>query len=160
MAGCAVTYHGIEKGLEDLGRDVIAEKDGEVEVIQCKYWSRHREIHEETLRDGRCLGLDNPGKVVHGTFVTSTRLSRRAQQFAKQLNARVEENYPFESGYPCIKCNVSTGTGDRIYRLPFDQQYDSTLITPSRGEFYAKTVANAEAAGFRRAFRWRGPAGI
>jgi hypothetical protein len=25
QAGCAVTYHGIVKGFEDLGRDVIAE---------------------------------------------------------------------------------------------------------------------------------------
>jgi hypothetical protein len=39
--------------------------------------------------------------------------------------------------------------------LPFDQQYDSTKIK-NKGEFYAVTVAEAEAAGFRRAFKWFG----
>ena len=27
--------------------------------------------------------------------------------------------------------------GERIYHLPFDQQYDTTLIEPARGERYA-----------------------
>lgn len=56
--------------------------------------------------------------------------------------------------YPRIKCNISRG-GERIYHLPFDQQYDTTVITPSTGELWAQTVAEAETAGFRRAWRWR-----
>ena len=35
-----------------------------------------------------------------------------------------------------------------------DQQYDTAIIEPHKGEFYAMTVAEAEKAGFRRAFRW------
>jgi hypothetical protein len=58
--------------------------------------------------------------------------------------------------YPMVKCNVNPGTGDRIYHLPFDQQYDRVIVGDQDGEFYASTVAEAEAAGFRRAFRWRG----
>jgi hypothetical protein len=45
---------------------------------------------------------------------------------------------------------------ERIYHLPFDQQYDTTVIEPQRGEQYVVTVAEAAAAGFRRAWRWRG----
>ncbi len=45
--GCTVSYQGIFKGLEDLGRDVIAERDGEIEVIQCKRWAQHKVIHEK-----------------------------------------------------------------------------------------------------------------
>jgi hypothetical protein len=37
-----------------------------------------------------------------------------------------------------------------------DQQYDSTVIELSRGESYVATAAEAEALGFRRAWRWQG----
>jgi hypothetical protein len=39
--------------------------------------------------------------------------------------------------------------------LPFDQQYDATLVELERGERWVSTVAEAEALGFRRAWRWR-----
>jgi hypothetical protein len=42
------------------------------------------------------------------------------------------------------------------YHLPFDQQYDRTIVHADRGEFYAQTIAEAEKKGFRRAWRWRG----
>ncbi len=58
--------------------------------------------------------------------------------------------------YPMIKCNINRNTGERIYHLPFDQQYDKCIINPAEGEFYAKTVKEAEENGFRRAMRWRG----
>ena len=59
--------------------------------------------------------------------------------------------------YPRIKCNV--GRDDqRIYHLPFDQQYDTTLIEPKKGEAWVSTVAEAEGLGFRRAWRWKGAA--
>jgi hypothetical protein len=37
--------------------------------------------------------------------------------------------------------------------LPFDQQYDTTVIEPERGESFVATVDEAEALGFRRAWR-------
>ena len=157
--GCRVTYHGIAKGLEDLGRDLLAEKGGTIEVIQCKRWAQHKEIHEKhvfqlfgTMTAAR---IENPGVHVIGTFTTTTWLSERARQFADVLGIRVEENFPL-ADYPRIKCNVARQTGERIYHLPFDQQYDSTVIEPERGEHYAMTCAEAEALGFRRAWRWRG----
>jgi hypothetical protein len=55
-----------------------------------------------------------------------------------------------------VKCNINPGNGERIYHLPFDQQYDRVIVGDQDGEFYASTVAEAEAAGFRRALRWRG----
>jgi hypothetical protein len=45
--------------------------------------------------------------------------------------------------------------GEKIYHLPFDQQYDRTKIRPGTGEKYAYTVAEAENDGFRRAWKWR-----
>ena len=51
------------------------------------------------------------------------------------------------------ECNI--GIEGKIYHLPFDQQYDSTIIE-GKDEFMALTVAEAEKAGFRRAYRWHG----
>lgn len=70
------------------------------------------------------------------------------------LGVHLVDNFPLQR-YPIIKCNVSLRDREKIYHLPFDQQYDRTLIE-YKHECYVETVAEAEALGFRRAFRWRG----
>jgi len=157
--GFAVRYQGIVEGFEDLGRDLIATKNGAAEVAQCKYWSKHKTIHEKHIFQlfgtVTAYRLDHPTERVTGTFVTSTHLSEKAKQFANMLEIRVEEAAPLEK-YPCVKCNVSRRTGEKIYHLPFDQQYDRTIIEEERLERYVSTVAKAEALGFRRAKHWLG----
>jgi len=155
--GFAVRYQGIVEGFEDLGRDLIATKNGTAEVIQCKYWSQHKTIHEKHIFQlfgtVTAYRVDHPTETVTGVFLTSTRLSERAKQFADMLDIEVQETVPLEK-YPCVKCNVSRRTGEKIYHLPFDQQYDKTIIEEERLERYVSTVAEAEALGFRRAKRW------
>jgi hypothetical protein len=56
--------------------------------------------------------------------------------------------------YPCIKCNINFQTNEHIYHLPFDQQYDHTMIDISKGETWAKSVKESENKEFRRAWRW------
>ena len=73
----------------------------------------------------------------------------------KELNIELKEKMKMDKQYPCIKCNISV-KGEKIYHLPFDQQYDRTKITPKKGDLYVATVAEAEAAGFRRAKKWSG----
>lgn len=156
-AGARVTYQGIFAGLEDLGRDLLAERDGVIEVIQCKRWAQRKTIHEKHVFQlfGTVVAarIEYPDREVTGTFTTTTTLSERAHQFAAQLGVRVEEGVPL-GDYPRIKCNISR-SGERIYHLPFDQQYDTTLIEPDRGEAWVATTAEAEALSFRRAWRWR-----
>lgn len=156
--GCAVTYQGIAKGFEDLGRDVLAERDGTIEVIQCKRWARSKTIHEKhvfQLYGTTVLArLENPDKTVAGTFTTTTKLSEKAREVAEYLDIKVEEGLPLDD-YPRIKCNLARRGEERIYHLPFDQQYDTTVVEPDRGERYVATVAEAEDRGFRRAWRWR-----
>lgn len=156
--GCTVTYHGIVHGFDDLGRDVVAERNGRIEVIQCKRWAQHKTIHEKHVFQlyGTMIAakIENPSKEVAGTFVTTTTLSERARAFALVLDIIVHENFAL-ADYPRIKCNVSRG-GERIYHLPFDQQYDTTVIDPRRGERYVATCQEAEDLGFRRAWRWKG----
>lgn len=157
--GYRVYYQGIIEGLEDLGRDLVATKDKSAVVIQCKNWSQEKTIHEKHICQfkGTVLKyiIENKHEEVVGRFITSTKLSNVARNFAKALDIEVKENFPFQI-YPSIKCNVSRRTNEKIYHLLFDQQYDRTLIEEERNECYVQTVAEAEKLGFRRAWRWRG----
>ena len=81
----------------------------------------------------------------------------RAMVYRGPYKIRVEEKFPL-SDYPRIKCNVARRTGERIYHLPFDQQYDTTVVERQQGETYVAACAEAEGLGFRRAWRFRGSA--
>jgi hypothetical protein len=172
--GYNVEYRGALDGLADMGRDLIAKSSDEIHIIQCKRWAASKQIHEKhvfqlfgtsleyqmALEDAasqHTLGaaLEHRQTIVPVLF-TSTLLSPMAIRVANRLKVRYVENFQ-PRPYPLIKCNISTRTGERIYHLPFDQQYDRVVITPSRGELFAMTVAEAERAEFRRAFRWKGP---
>lgn len=175
LNGFSVYYQGIVAGLEDLGRDLIAKRDNQFKVIQCKYWAQHKTIHEKHicqlfgttlkywLEQKRLVRKQEPDFLISlikhdeisGVFVTSTELSEVAREFARELGVEIKENFPFQK-YPSIKCNVSKRTGERIYHLPIDQQYDRTLIEEEKNERYVETVGEAEKLGFRRAWRWRG----
>jgi len=157
--GYAVEYIGIFNGLEDLGRDLICSKQNDSIVIQCKNWSHFKTIYEKHILQffGTVIQYRHsyPSRNVTAIFYTTTRLSDLARQFANELGIELKENLKFDQPYPCIKCNVDLTTKEKIYHLPFDQQYDNTKIV-TEGEFYCSTVKQAEEAGFRRALRWRG----
>lgn len=156
--GYKVDYIGITKGLEDLGRDIIATNKNEVVIIQCKNWSKFRTIYEKHIFQffGTVFQYkdEHHGEKVRAMFYTTTKLSDLARRFGKELGIEMKEEFKFDSSYPCIKCNINQSTKEKIYHLPFDQQYDKTKIIPSLGELYCSTVKEAEEAGFRRAFRW------
>src|SRR3989339_814056 len=157
--GYDVEYVGIFKGFEDLGRDLICKKGKNITIIQCKNWSKFRTIYEKHIFQffGTVFQYrdENPKHNVKAIFYTTTSLSDLARRFAKELNTQLEENHHFNIEYPAIKCNIGRTSGEKIYHLPFDQQYDKTKIEPHKGEFYCQTVKEAEDAGFRRAFRYR-----
>lgn len=159
--GCRVQYNGALEGLRDFGRDlIVTQPDGHVLVIQCKRWASHKTVHEKHIFQlyGSLVSwqLDHPGQSASALMVCTCPLSDDAARFAEYLKIDVNQNYDISglSDYPLIKCNI--GSGGRIYHLPFDQQYDRIRIDYSADEFYAGTVEEAEAAGFRRAWRWAG----
>jgi len=160
--GWEVEYFGMEKKLEDMGRDLIAKLKTEHHVIQCKYWSKEKTIHEKHISQlfGTTVvyGLDLPLEIkVTPVFITNIELSMTAMRFANKLGVIVIENNPLDE-FPRIKCNVNKdeyGDESKIYHLPFDQQYDRTKVNKKK-EFYAMTVQEAVDAGFRRAFRYFG----
>ena len=155
--GYAVTYAGALNGKEDMGRDLIASKGREVLVIQCKRYFGHP-VRENTVFQtygtSLCYQLENKDKQVRSVIYTTGVLSDVAVQCAEALSMEIHQNYQLEM-YPLVKCNISY-TGEKIYHLPFDQQYDNVKISPNRGECYARTCEEAELLGFRRVFRWKG----
>lgn len=158
--GYIVEYTGISMGKGDLGRDLICRKGNEIIIIQCKNWSQFKTIFEKNIFQffGTVFQYrdQNKGKHIKAFFYTTTKLSDLASRFAKELSINLKEEFKMNTNYPCIKCNISDVDGSRIYHLPFDQQYDNTKIEYSKGEFYCATVEEAEKAGFRRAYRWKG----
>lgn len=174
--GWTVFYQGIEKGLEDLGRDLICKKGSSIEIVQCKYWREERTIHEKHINQlfgttveyyiknlseidsnvqlnlfTGLLGKD----ILKAKFITSCSFSETSKRFASALRIEIIEKFPLKN-YPLIKCNVSRPDNSKIYHLPFDQQYDRTIIEEERNECYVSSVKEAEELGFRRAWRWRG----
>jgi hypothetical protein len=190
--GYSIEYKGIIDGFDDLGRDIIAVKDDEVCIIQCKNWAQYKKIHEKHIfqlfgttmeywvnnyraekqrqelftqnlrNEEKPKSFEKFAKFLNENklrpiFFTSTNLSDKAKEMANALSVEVIENVPL-GDFPRIKCNTNydeSGLNTKIYHLPMDQQYDRTIITKSKGEFYAFTVKEAENAGFRRAFKHR-----
>ena len=105
-----------------------------------------------TVKEIQMIDLDQFG--VKPVLYTSTKLSDVAKEVAGKLDVKFYEQARISS-YPLIKCNISGRDKERIYHLPFDQQYDRVKIS-GRPEMYVYTIAEAERAGFRRAWRWQG----
>ena len=148
-----IVEHTGANGLEDLGRDIIAHKDGYDFVIQCKYWSHKKVIREKYIMQlyGTTIAYQIQNSLLQkprAVFIANIELSDMAQKFAKALDVDFVKMDILE--YPLIKCNINQG--NKIYHLPFDQQYDRTQICKP-GEFYACSVKEAVDAGFRRAYR-------
>lgn len=161
--GYKVVTFGSYMGVEDMGRDLIAIKEDTVLIIQCKYWSQHKTIHEKHIFQlygttvSYCLENHLSPDSVHGIFVTNTGLSDMARAVASYLNIAVSEHHKM-TDFPRIKCNIGqdeNGIETHIYHLPMDAQYDVVQISKP-GECYAFTVKEAVARGFRRAYRWHG----
>ena len=161
--GYEVDRFGSYMQLEDHGRDLIAKRNGKIQIIQCKYWSNTKTIHEKHLFQlfgsviSYCVENNVSPENVKGVFVTNIKLSPFAEKVAKHLNLHVSQNHPFRE-FPRIKCNVGKnewGGKTYIYHLPMDAQYDRVKIC-NKGEFYAFTVKEAEDAGFRRTYKWHG----
>jgi hypothetical protein len=155
-----VEFVGALKGYEDLGRDLICKAGNETLIIQCKMWAQFKTIYEKHIFQffGTVFQYkdEHPDEKVKAVFYTTTKLSKLARHFGEELNIELKEDYKYDQSYPCIKCNISKVDGEKIYHLPFDQQYDKVKIEKEKGEFYCSNVAEAENLGFRRAFKYHG----
>ena len=107
--GYSIEYKGIIDGFDDLGRDIIAKKDGSVCIIQCKYWAQYKEIHEKhifqlfgTSMEYWIKNYNNKNKksfedfakalndnTLRPIFFTSTSLSDRSKEMANALSIEI-----------------------------------------------------------------------
>ena len=161
--GYSTIPFGSQMGINDLGRDIIAKKieNGQhvTYIIQCKNWSRkkRKEIHENVVCQiyGTALEYElsqNGFEKVVPVIVSTVPLSTMAQKFADKLGVKI---HVIATGKPpLIKCNINSA-GEKIYHLPFDQQYYRTEIK-NAGECCVFTVKEATEKGFRRAKKYYG----
>lgn len=159
---CDIEMYGQLKGFDDLGRDIVVRNRDKLYIVQCKRWSKERYIRENAIMqlfgtvceyclEHRIDPMNALNKNVYAVFCATTQLSDTALRFAQILGIKF---YQVEQGeYPRIKCNINNTTGEKIYHLPFDQQYNNIKIELNRGECMAMKVQEAEAKGFRRAKR-------
>ncbi len=158
--GYVVNYFGSTEGINDLGRDLIATKGDITLIVQCKYWSKEKTIHEKHIAQlygtyvSYCIEHSQSKENVKPVFITSTLLSDEAKKFCGFLNVSYRENYEM-GDFPRIKCVKNDGKYTMIYHLPMDLQYDSIKLD-KEGRFTVMTVAEAEELGYRRAYKWRG----
>lgn len=157
-----VEYRGALQGREDLGIDLICESENEILVVQCKRLSADKQLPVRENTVAQIFGSAeyhrmcvSGHKRIRPVLVTTYQLSEEARRFAEFLDVVTREFFELKQ-YPMVKCNVSRSSGEKIYHLPMDQQYDNVIVGDQPGEFYASTVQEAEDAGFRRAFRWKG----
>lgn len=109
-----------------MGRDLICEKGNEILIVQCKYWSQFKTIHEKhifqlfgtTFQYKYQLEQENKNKKIKAIFHTSTNLSEMARRFAKELDIEVKENIKLDREYPCIKCNIGRTSEEKNLSSP------------------------------------------
>ena len=155
--GYRVISRGILLGKSDGGIDLIARKEHEILLIQCKYWGRGKIIHENcvTKLDGssHLYQLENQceREDVTPVLVTNISLDYVAKQKADLLGVSYVERC-FMTDYPRVKCCTFRGRNGqeiKLYFLPFDEAYDYVDIE-SEKTFYAFSVAEAVYRGFHR----------
>jgi hypothetical protein len=155
--GWHVDYHGLEKGLEDLGMDLICFNGTETVIVQAKYWSSTKQIHEKHILQlyGSLITykIEHEKLAVSAILITHTKLSEQAKKFAKMLGIKYKEAITIPKQIPIIKCHIANG--NMIYHLPFDQQYYKTKMNTKKGDRYVSTIEEAEMLGFRHAMRYQ-----
>ncbi len=156
--GYDIIQEGLNKKLEDKGRDIIAthRKTGQVLIVQCKNWSERSVIRENVIFQlyGSYMQwlVDNSKSLADDVvpcLYYTCQLSPVAIECARMLKVRC---VPLPMGrFPVIKCNVNHNTGQLIYHLPFDRHYDLVKIN-AKGKGYKFKIAEAIDEGFRRAY--------
>lgn len=166
--GYQVKYWGILNGKSDGGIDLIAKNKDTVLYIQCKYWSNHKTIRENTITQlfGSALkiAIDNgdtydsfikkiKNKKIKIILLSKSEISKEAKIFCEKLNVLYKENIEIDSTYPRVKLVHGE---EKIFYIPTDLQYDNI----SFGSTYKKydrafTCKEAENKGYRHCYKWK-----
>ncbi|MCI7587614.1 MAG: restriction endonuclease [Campylobacter sp.] len=156
--GYKVDYNGIKKGVKDGGVDLICSKRKELIIIQCKCRDEQGQIHENTILQlvANLMKYKRkyPNKNVSAVIYTShDNLDDEAKAtLADEVAQGALIHHiikAYDNSYPKVKCNISDN-GEKIYHIPdHSATYDRMQIEINKGEFFAKTIKEAESTGFR-----------
>lgn len=95
-----VEHSGENLRLNDLGRDLIATRNDETVIVQCKYWAAPKVIHErhvfQLFGTTYLYRLEHPNEQVLCLLITSTVLSDTAKNIAKKLGVEYKEKVNLE----------------------------------------------------------------
>ena len=98
MQGFKVSYVGATRGLEDMGRDLVAKKHGVTYIVQCKRWHEEKTIHENHIFQlyGTTIlyKMDHPKENVRSLFITTADFSETAKQVADYLSIHLITRHP------------------------------------------------------------------
>ena len=156
--GYKVDYNGIKKGVKDGGVDLICSKRKELVIIQCKCRDDQGQIHENTIlqlianlmKYKRKYPNKNVSAVIytsHDNLDDEARATLADEVAHGALIHHIIKAY--DNNYPKVKCNISDN-GEKIYHIPdHSSTYDRIQIEINKGGFFAKTIKEAESAGFR-----------
>lgn len=124
--GYRVKMHGILKGKDDHGIDLIAKKGSHTLIVQAKCWSKMKVIRENTIMQlsGSVIlyAQAHPKEQCKAVIYTSTLLSEEAQKAANALGVEVREGVSLKKDFPMIKLNSSTGK--KVVHYPWEAAYD------------------------------------
>ena len=155
--GYDIVQEGLNKKLEDKGRDIIAvhRQTRKTLIVQCKNWvGPVRENIVFQLFGSYAQWLVDNGRrlwdvMVEPCLYITGPISDEAKRCAEMLDVQIR-HLPMGK-FPTIKCNVNHNTGQKIYHLPFDRHYDLVKIN-EKGKGYKFSIAEAVNEGFRRAY--------
>ena len=153
MGSDAYTYEINGWNVDYSNRDLICKKDNSILVIQCKKWSKRKNIEKdcisqlinaiETYKNKKCF----QDKEVKGILYTTTNLSDSAMQLAQEKHIEIKANFPLDKNFPCIKCK-NEENGKSYYYLPFNKQYFDIKLDLKNKDCYCNTVQEAESKNF------------
>ncbi len=170
--GWQVRFIALQEEFPEFLRVLLALKGGQTWLIQGRHTPFQPLFIEKLLLNFFFLGVEtvrnlraqNPGDLSLGdylraletgtfklVFVTSQVLPESAQALARLLNITVDTGQAPEP-FPAVKGRQDASTGERRLYLPFDREYDNLNIEETTEAYFA-TVAEAEAAGFKRVIK-------
>lgn len=153
--GYSVMYNGALKGVKDGGIDLIASKENDLLLIQCKLYKRGRNIPSgyayrlKASVDRYCQDHPEVKRAV-GYLVTNYAVSAKAQYVADTSGLQTAI-VRYDRYYPCVKCvsfNTQKGARRSYYYMPWQASYDKVNVLPKADDCYVFTAREAESLGY------------
>lgn len=133
------------------GRTVARPYRGDTDVAAELVRSGAAWVFLRFLREQELVDLETEAKNAGRGLWALPAADRIAPWDWREQHPRTVTVQPADTGGGCrIKGNISS-TGERIYHLPGQQNYDVTRITTSKGERWFCTEAQAQTSGWRKA---------